>query len=124
MGSLAAQGSIVKNNRIFGSRSTLAKPQAAIRRLRLSGPTETGGPNTIIHDTRLHSNVRISRLHSGSFERSMYSPVRVSTRNQSPMLMNAGARIWASVSNLTGLETLVAVLPLTAGSQYSTCKIT
>ena len=40
------------------------------------------------------------------------------------MLMNAGAWISAPVSSFTGFETLVAVLPLTAGSQYSTCRTT
>ena len=49
----------------------------------------------------------------------MYSPVRVSILIKSPMSTKAGQSISAPVSNLTGLVKLVAVLPRTAGSQYS-----
>src|SRR3569623_294194 len=59
-----------------------------------------------------------------SYARSMNSPVRVSILMMSPMSTNAGQSISAPVSNLTGFVRLVAVLPRTAGSQYSIFKIT
>src|SRR5438105_3778633 len=62
--------------------------------------------------------------HTGSadyaFARSMYSPVRVSTLIRSPISTKAGQVISAPVSSLAGLVRFVAVLPRTAGSQYST----
>jgi hypothetical protein len=52
--------------------------------------------------------------------RSRYSPVRVSTLIISPISINAGQMTSAPVSSFTGLVSLVAVSPRTAGSQYST----
>src|SRR5262249_58800453 len=49
-----------------------------------------------------------------------YSPVRVSIRSTSPMLMNGGTVIFSPVSVIAGLYWAAAVAPFTDGSVWTT----
>ena len=69
-----------------------------------------------IYENRGTNRRKSSIVRHGPRVRSMYERVRVSTRIQSPSLINSGTATLPPVETLAGLVTLVAVSPRTPGS--------